>query len=78
MTIPADALVLGEVRADELEELIADGTIAEGMIPKAEACRERGAFGGSRPAHILDGRVRHALLLELLTEEGIGTMVTAQ
>jgi acetylglutamate kinase len=55
--------------------LIADGVIAGGMIPKVEACLDAIAAGvGS--AHILDGRIAHVVLLELLTDEGVGTMLT--
>ena len=55
--------------------LIADGVIAGGMIPKVEACLDAVADGvGS--AHILDGRIPHVVLLELLTDAGVGTMIT--
>lgn len=55
--------------------LIADGVIAGGMIPKVEACLDAVAAGvGS--AHILDGRIAHVVLLELLTDAGVGTMLT--
>ena len=55
--------------------LIADGVINGGMIPKVEACLDAVAAGvGS--AHILDGRIPHVVLLELLTEAGVGTMLT--
>jgi acetylglutamate kinase len=59
----------------ELKELIADGTVAGGMIPKIEACLTALA-GGVRSAHLLDGRIPHVLLLELFTDAGIGTMIT--
>jgi len=59
---------------DELDALMADGTIAGGMIPKVESC-VRAVRGGVKRAHILDGRVPHVLLLELFTDAGIGTMV---
>lgn len=55
--------------------LIADGVIAGGMIPKVEAALAA-VEAGVGSAHILDGRVAHVLLLELLTDEGVGTMVT--
>ena len=55
--------------------LIADGVISGGMIPKIEACLDAVADGvGS--AHILDGRIPHVVLLELLTDAGVGTMIT--
>lgn len=62
--------------ADDLETLIADGTVRGGMIPKVRGCLAS-VRGGVGSAHILDGRVPHALLLELFTDEGVGTMVTA-
>jgi len=61
----------------ELEALMADGTIAGGMIPKVTSCVDA-VRNGVRRAHILDGRIEHVLLLELLTVEGIGTMVEDQ
>ena len=64
------------VSADELAGLIADGTVSEGMIPKVASCIDA-VRGGVGHAHILDGRVPHALLLEIFTNRGIGTMVTA-
>jgi len=61
---------------DELEELIEAGVVAGGMIPKARACIE--ALGRGVPqAHVLDGSQPHALLLEIFTDEGVGTMVSA-
>ncbi len=59
----------------ELEAMIADGTVDGGMIPKVRSCI--GAVtGGVGQAHILDGSQPHALLLEIFTHEGVGTMVT--
>jgi acetylglutamate kinase len=63
--------------SEELEEMIASGAVSEGMIPKAAAC-VHAVRHGVASAHVLDGRVEHAVLLELLTSEGVGTMVTAQ
>lgn len=60
----------------ELRGLLAEGTLTEGMIPKIAAVIEALATGVAQ-AHILDGRVAHALLLEVFTNEGVGTMVTA-
>jgi acetylglutamate kinase len=62
--------------ADELEALIADGTITGGMVPKARACITA-VRSGVGHAHILDGRSSHALLLEIFTDQGIGTMVSS-
>jgi acetylglutamate kinase len=58
----------------ELSERLASGTVGKGMIPKLRACAEA-VDAGVGTAHIIDGRVAHALLIELLTDEGIGTMV---
>jgi acetylglutamate kinase len=57
-----------------LEELLSAGRVDGGMIPKLESCVDA-LRGGVRRAHILDGRIPHALLLEFFTREGIGTMV---
>ena len=68
------ASLIRQTSPDELDALMADGTIAGGMIPKVESCM-RAVRGGVRRAHILDGRIPHVLLLELFTDAGIGTMV---
>ena len=60
--------------SEELSERIAHHSVSAGMIPKLRACADA-VDGGVRTAHIIDGRVAHALLIELLTDEGIGTMV---
>ncbi len=60
----------------ELQNLIDDGTVAGGMIPKVGSCMEA-VRSGVRGAHILDGRIAHVLLLELFTDAGVGTMITA-
>ena len=61
----------------ELRCMFDDGEVAGGMIPKLQACIDA-VEGGVGAAHILDGRVPHAVLLELFTDEGVGTMVTAK
>lgn len=70
------ASLLSQVTVSEVDGLIEDGTISGGMIPKVQAC-VTAVRGGVGVAHILDGRVPRALLLEIFTPEGIGTMVTA-
>lgn len=66
--------LISKLSAGELRGLLGDGTIAGGMIPKAESCLEAVALGV--PAvHILDGRVAHVTIIELFTDAGIGTMV---
>jgi acetylglutamate kinase len=66
--------VLRTVSCRDLEAMISSGAAGGGMAPKAEAC-VRALKGGVRRAHVLDGRVPHALLLEIFTDEGVGTMV---
>ena len=60
----------------EAESLIKDGTVKGGMIPKVETCVDA-VRGGAEAAVIMDGRAPHALLVELFTEHGIGTMIKA-
>lgn len=62
------------LKADEIPSLIDRGIIEGGMIPKVECCLDALA-GGVKTTHILDGREIHSILLELLTDRGIGTMV---
>ena len=64
--------VLSEITADALEVLLP--RLSTGMVPKMQACL-RAVRGGVPRAHVLDGRVAHSLLLELFTDEGVGTMV---
>jgi len=58
----------------EVDALIEDGTIGGGMIPKVN-CATDALKGGVKSVHIIDGRVEHAVLLELLTDRGIGTLL---
>jgi len=58
----------------QVDELMADGTITGGMIPKVGYAVDA-VNSGVKTAHIIDGRVEHALLLEVLTPEGVGTLV---
>jgi acetylglutamate kinase len=69
------ATLISSLSCDELEPLLGDGTVGEGMIPKVSSCL-RAVRNGVGHAHILDGRTPHALLLELFTNEGVGTMVS--
>ena len=69
---PGTAEVISSLTADELEQLLPG--LTTGMVPKMEACL-RAVRGGVPRAHVLDGRVAHSLLLELFTDEGVGTMV---
>ena len=71
---PASDQVITQMDADELEGLLP--RLSSGMVPKMEACL-RAVRGSVAAAHVLDGRVQHSLLLEVFTDEGIGTMVVA-
>ncbi|MFH0964373.1 MAG: acetylglutamate kinase [Planctomycetota bacterium] len=62
------------LRREEIEKLIRSGVIDGGMLPKVEGCLDA-VENGVGKAHIIDGRIRHSLLLEIFTEEGIGTEV---
>jgi acetylglutamate kinase len=66
--------LIHQATADDLDQLLATGAANGGMIPKVEACA-RAVRSGVGRAHILDGRTPHALLLEIFTDEGVGTMV---
>lgn len=67
--------IIEELKITDIPDLIADGTITGGMIPKVETCMyaiERGVEG----VVILDGKLPHAVLIELLTDHGAGTLIT--
>jgi acetylglutamate kinase len=70
----AAGALIPTLTAVEARALLADGTVSGGMIPKLECCLEV-VGAGVHQAHVIDGRIRHALLLELLTDSGIGTEV---
>ena len=67
--------ILSRLTLYEAENYIKDGTISGGMIPKAQCCMD-GIRKGVQSVHILDGRIPHSMLLEIFTNEGIGTMMT--
>lgn len=69
-----DGELLSELTLDEVKELMQDGTVTGGMIPKLETCLNA-VSGGVHRAHILDGRIPHVMLVEVFTESGAGTMV---
>ena len=68
-----DSLVASLSEAD-IHRMIADGTISAGMLPKVQACL-RALDAGVAQTHIVDGRLPHSLLLEIFTEQGIGTLI---
>jgi len=61
----------------QIDDLVADGTLSGGMLPKIASALDA-ARGGVRAVHIIDGRVQHALLLEILTDEGVGTLIKSK
>ena len=69
-----DAQLLTELTRQQVQELLLDGTISGGMVPKARACLR--ALDTTERVHIVDGREPHVLIRELLTHEGAGTMIT--
>jgi acetylglutamate kinase len=66
--------LIKEICRSDLEALKKDGIVSKGMIPKVDCCT-LALDGGVKKAHIIDGRLPHALLIELFTDEGIGTMI---
>lgn len=72
--LDAEGGLIGEMSRERAEELIAEGVVQGGMIPKVRTCLDA-VRDGVQAAVILDGRVNHAILLEILTEKGIGTLI---
>ena len=67
--------VLTGLNAKQVDDLIADGTIYGGMLPKIQ-CALDAVRAGVQRAHIIDGRVSHSILLEIFTDQGVGTLIT--
>ena len=74
--LDAHGAVLPELSRDQVESMLEDGTIRGGMIPKIQACLR--ALETVPRVHVLDGREPHALIRELFTREGVGTMLTSE
>jgi acetylglutamate kinase len=72
--LDANKQLLASLRAGDIERLIAEGTIVDGMVPKVR-CALDAVDGGVEKVHIIDGRRRHALLLEIFTDQGVGTEI---
>ena len=72
-----ESTLVQRLTSDELRARIDHESVSAGMIPKLRACADA-VDGGVGSAHIIDGRVPHALLIEVLTDAGIGTMVTKE
>jgi acetylglutamate kinase len=69
--------LISRITESDLAELLDSGSVSAGMLPKLRSCVEA-IRSGVTQAHILDGRIQHALLLEIFTPEGIGTMITKE
>ena len=72
-----DGNLLSGLTPKDIDGLVADGTLSGGMLPKIASALDA-ARGGVRSVHIIDGRVEHALLLEILTDEGVGTLIKSK
>jgi acetylglutamate kinase len=66
--------LLSTLKENQVRKMIQDGIVGAGMIPKVECCINA-LKGGVEKTHIIDGRVKHAVLLEIFTREGVGTEV---
>jgi acetylglutamate kinase len=75
--LDSERMVLTGLTPERVEQLIAEGTIHGGMLPKIR-CALDAVHGGVRSVHIIDGRVKHAALLELFTDAGVGTLIRAR
>jgi acetylglutamate kinase len=72
-----DGKLLTGLTPKQVDALFADGTLSGGMLPKISSALDA-AKGGVKSVHIIDGRVEHALLLEVLTDEGVGTLIRSK
>jgi acetylglutamate kinase len=72
-----DGKLLTGLTPKRIDELVADGTLSGGMLPKISSALDA-ARSGVKSVHIIDGRVEHALLLEILTDEGVGTLIRSK
>jgi acetylglutamate kinase len=72
-----DGKLLTGLTPKKIDKLVADGTLSGGMLPKIASALDA-AISGVNSVHIIDGRVEHALLLEVLTDEGVGTLIRSK
>lgn len=72
-----DGQLLTGLTPKQIDDLVGDGTLSGGMLPKISSALDA-ARSGVKSVHIIDGRVEHALLLEVLTDEGVGTLIKAK
>ena len=73
--IGGDGKLISMLKKSEIEKLVSDKVVTGGMIPKVNCCTDA-LMGGVRESHVVDGRVPHAILLEVFTDSGIGTQIT--
>ena len=66
---------MSQLNTSKIDELVANGTLSGGMLPKISSALDA-AKSGVNSVHIIDGRVPHCMLLEILTDTGVGTMIT--
>jgi acetylglutamate kinase len=71
----ASGELIPQLSVEEARKLVSEGAIREGMIPKVECCIDA-LSGGVARTHIIDGRIVHAILLEVFTDGGVGTLLT--
>ena len=69
--------LLTGITPSEIDDMVADGTLSGGMLPKIGSALDA-ARSGVKSVHIIDGRVEHALLLEILTDDGVGTLIKSK
>ena len=72
-----EGTLLTGLNTESVDKLVADGTIYGGMLPKIQ-CALDAVQNGVHASHIVDGRVEHAVMLEVFTDEGVGTLITAE
>jgi acetylglutamate kinase len=72
-----DGQLLRELSSRAIDSMFADGTISGGMLPKISSALDA-ARNGVKSVHVVDGRVPHCLLLEVLTDQGVGTMISSR
>ena len=69
--------LLTGITPKQVDDMVADGTLSGGMLPKIGSALDA-ARSGVKAVHIIDGRVEHALLLEILTDDGVGTLIKSK
>jgi acetylglutamate kinase len=75
--LDAEGQVISELDVGRVEDLVREGVIAGGMLPKVQ-CAVDAVHSGVKTAHIIDGRVEHAVMLDLFTDEGVGTLIRSR